>query len=177
MLIVWVLRPAMNETTVEHRAVASLADKPAAAADKPRPVEKQAAASSLVCTIDLARSRVTTAETNDVPLTWSEDGCVNSRSQYGLASGKWSRILVPQDEEVVSVARYAPDKREYRVERYLLSHDAMQAVRTERARYTPPSCGGGKTIASDFGERQNTVAALLPDQANERLVYTCKTTN
>jgi len=176
-LVVWVLRPGMTENEVEQRAVASLAKgSKAAEPAKPapaKPAPKQAA-HSLVCTIDLARSRVTTAETNDVPLTWSEDGCVNGRSQYGLSSGQWSRILVPQDEEVVSVARYAPERHEYRVERYLLGHDAMAAVRTERAKYEPPACGGGRDRAGDFGQRQASVAALLPTQPNERLVYSCK---
>ena len=178
MVLVWILRPALNEQSVEQRAVAALADQALPETKPAKPAPKTAAGTStLVCTIDLARSRVTTAETNDVPLTWSDDGCVNNRSQYGLSSGKWSRILVPQDEEVVSVARYAPDKKEYRVERFLLGHDAMQAVRTERAKYAPPSCGGGQAKASDFGERQTSVAALLPGQPNERLVYSCKPTN
>ncbi len=171
----WFLRPGMNEKEVEQRAVASLA-QPAAATQtqKTAPPLRKPAGSGLVCTIDLARSRVTTAETDDVALTWSDEGCVNGRSQYGFSSGKWSRILVPQDEEAVSVASYAPDKHEYRVDRYLLGHDAMQAVRTERARYEPPACGGGQMAARDLGDRQAAVTALLPTQPNERLVYTCK---
>jgi len=128
----------------------------------------------MVCTIDLARSRVTTAETDDVPLSWTAQGCVNQRTQYGLSGDQWSRVLVPQDEEAVSVARYAPDKREYRVERYLLGHDAMAAVRTERGKYEPPACGGGDVAARTLGERQAAIAALLPAQPNERLVYTCR---
>ena len=176
MLLAWFTRPGMNE--VEQRAVAALARHatPSKPQGKPKSPAKQAA-SQMVCTIDLARSRVTTAETEDVPLSWSADGCVNSRSQYGLSSGQWSRVLVPQDEEAVSVARYAPDKREYRVDRYLLGHDAMAAVRSERAKFEPPACGGGDAAARTFGERQAAIAALLPTQPNERLVYTCRGTD
>ena len=171
MLIAWFTRPGMNQ--VEQRAVAALAKLSKPVKQEPKPVAK-VAASQLVCTIDLSRSRVTTTDTPDVPLTWSTDGCVNKRSQYGLSSGQWSRILVPQDEEAVSVARYSPDKREYRVERYLLDHNAMNAVRTERAKYQPPACGGGEAGARSFGDQQAGLAALLPTQPNERLVYTCR---
>ncbi|GAD48102.1 peptidase S1 family protein [Caenibius tardaugens NBRC 16725] len=175
MLVAWFTRPGMNQ--VEQRAVAALAKHTKPAAEKPKPVANAAAASKLVCTIDLSRSRVTTADTPDVPLTWSSDGCVNSRSQYGLSGGQWSRVLVPQDEEAVSVARYSPDKREYRVERYLLDHNAMSAVRTERAKYQPPACGGGEARARSFGDQQASLTALLPTQPNERLVYTCRIAN
>ena len=175
MLVAWFTRPGMNQ--IERRAVAALARHATPAqtsAQTKTGTPAKAAATRMVCTIDLARSRVTTAETDDVPLSWSAQGCVNQRTQYGLSGDQWSRVLVPQDEEAVSVARYAPDKREYRVERYLLGHDAMAAVRTERGKYEPPACGGGDVAARTLGERQAAIAALLPAQPNERLVYTCR---
>lgn len=171
MLLAWFTRPGMNQ--VERRAVATLARHATPTQAKVGTAAKPATA-RMICTIDLARSRVTTAETADVPLSWSTDGCVNQRTQYGLAGGQWSRILVPQEEEAVSIARYAPDKREYRVERYLLDHDAIAAVRAERAKYEPSVCGGGDAAARTLGERQAVIAALLPAQPNERLVYACR---
>lgn len=172
MFAAWFTRPAMDE--IEERAIAALA-RHALPAEKPKPAPPVAANGDLLCTIDLARSRVTTAETNDVPLTWTDDGCVNRRSQYGLSGGQWSRVLVPNEEETVSVAHYDPGKREYRVDRYLLDHDAMEAVRSERTKYDPPACGGGETAARALGEKQGAITALLPAQPNERLVYRCRT--
>jgi hypothetical protein len=109
----------------------------------------------------------------DVPLRWTEDGCVNARSQYGLAANGWSRILVPNAEDTVTVARFDPSTSTYTTERYLLDLETMTKARAERARYEPPACGGGEEAARKLGEAQGAVAALLPAQPNERLVYKC----
>ncbi|OCC22828.1 protease [Croceicoccus estronivorus] len=171
MFAAWFTRPSMDQ--IEERAVASLAQH-TVPAEKPQPAAANGKG-DLVCTIDLARSRVTNAEMNDVPLNWTDEGCVNHRSQYGLSGGKWSRILVPNEEETVSVAHYDPARQEYRVDRYLLDHDAMESVRAERAKYDPPACGSGDGAARALGEQQGAIAALLPSQPNERLVYRCHT--
>ena len=170
MLAAWFGRPGMNE--IEERAVAALA-RHTVPAEKSRP-SPSPETEAMTCTIDLARSRVTGAPTNDVPLTWSEDGCVNHRSQYGLSSGNWSRVLVPNDEETVSVTHYDPARAEYRVDRYLLDHNAMEAVRAERAKYEIPACGSGEAAAHTLGDEQGAVTALLPVRPNERLVYRCQ---
>ena len=128
----------------------------------------------LVCVIDIGRSRITGGETADVPLKWSEDGCVNARTQYGLADGRWSRIFVPGEEAAVSVNSFDPDTQEYRVERYLLGRDAMEALREARAKYTAPACGAGDEAARTLGSSQAAIAAMLPASPNERLVYDCR---
>jgi len=128
----------------------------------------------LVCVVNVERSRITTGETADIPFTWSPDGCVNSRTQYGLKDGKWSRILVPNSEAAVSVNSYDPAKHEYRIDRYLLGHDAMAEVRKARGQYTTPACGAGEAAARDLGSSQAAVSALLPAQPNERVIYDCR---
>jgi hypothetical protein len=111
--------------------------------------------------------------TDDIPFTWTDGGCVNGRTQYGLKDGKWSRVLVPNDEASVSINSYDPQARQYRVERYLLAHDAMEAVREARGKYHTPECGTGNTAANELGSNQAAIFSLLPTQPNERLVYDC----
>ena len=130
-------------------------------------------ATSLTCVVNVDRSRITNSDTKDVPFTWAKDGCVNGRTQYGLMDGKWSRIFVPSDEAVVSVNTYDPDKREYRVERFLLGSDAMSEARTMRETYKAPACGTGESGAVALGTSQAAIFALLPPQPNERLIFDC----
>ena len=127
----------------------------------------------LTCTLQSARSRVTGAAEQSVPIDWSGDGCVNGRAQYGADAGAWSRVFVPNDEASVSVNRFDPASGEYRVERYLLGHDEMAKARQARGQYTPPSCGAGIQAARELGSKQQAIISLLPPQPNERLVYNC----
>jgi hypothetical protein len=131
-------------------------------------------AGQMTCVIDQSRSRVTTSNTDDVPLSWTDDGCVNGRTQYGLSGTTWARGLVPETEAAVSVNSYDPDKHEYKVERYPLDHDAMEMARKARAGYQAPECGAGADAARDLGAHQAEIMALLPAQPNERLVYNCQ---
>lgn len=175
-LAAWLTRPGFD--AIDEKVNAMLAepeegdDGPTGVIDPPDGVEEEELA--LVCVIDVARSRITGSETTDVPLKWSADGCVNSRTQYGLADGAWSRILVPNDEAVVSVNSFDPETREYRVERYLLGRDAMAAIRTAKGKYSAPACGGGEEAARTLGRDQTALAASLPARPNERLVYDCR---
>lgn len=177
--LAWFTRPGLDE--IEERTAASLArangnDNSSARAGDKAAAGDASEAGARICVIDVARSRVTASDTADIPLQWREDGCVNGRTQYGLSGGQWSRAFVPNDEESVSVATYDPQRREYRVERYLLGRTAIEAARAARARYSPPSCGGGEPAALELGENQAAILGLLPAQPNERLVYRCSDT-
>lgn len=165
----WLTRPSLDDIDERARTMAR-AESPA-----PSPSPSQsAAAGKLVCVLDPGRSRVTVSPVTDVPLEWSEDGCVNGRSQYGLAADGWSRVLVPGSEDTVTVASFDPATRTYKTERYLLELDTMTRMRAERAKYTLPTCGGGQETARQLGESQAALKALLPPVPNERLVYECR---
>ena len=164
----WLSRPGFDQ--VEDRLQERLREEMTAddtGRIAPRPT------GALVCVLDPQRSRVVGEVAQDVPFDWSEDGCVNRRTQYGHAEGAWSRVLVPESEDAVSVNRFDPATREYRVERYLLDRAAMARVRAARAEYQAPACGAGGQAVTEFGARQAAILALLPDRPNERLVYTC----
>jgi len=82
-------------------------------------------------------------------------------------------VVVPSDEDAVSVNAFDPDTREYVVERYLLDREAMTAARAARGNYEAPQCGAGADAARELGSKQNLILSQLPDRPNERFVYAC----
>lgn len=166
-LFLHLTRPGIEE--IDRRTEAALGGD-AVATDSDDSV---ATARAFLCRLDPARSRVTTSATDDVPLEWNPSGCVNKRTQYGFSQGEWSRVLVPNDDQEVSVNSFDPDRREFRAERYLLSQKAMAAARKARGAYTAASCGAEEASAT-LGDQQRAVLDALPAKPNERLVYTCE---
>lgn len=166
----WFTRPSI--AGIDSRAreiVAEARDAQQATA----PAAQTATDVQLTCVFNPQRSRVTVSATTDVPLSWKPDGCVNGRTQYGLAGDGWSRMLVPQGEDTVTIAAYDPATRTYRQDRYLLDLDTMKKVRAERGKYPAPACGAGEGAARQLGDAQAGARSLLPAAPNERLVYDC----
>ncbi|OBX20905.1 protease [Erythrobacter sp. QSSC1-22B] len=128
---------------------------------------------SYVCTLDPQRSRVTSAQAQEVSFDWTAEGCINDRTQYGLSAGSWSRVFVPNEEQAVAVNSFDPARRIYRTERYLLSREAMSTARAARGKYAAPACEA-EDAASSLGDMQTEVVSNLPSQPNERLVYSCE---
>jgi serine protease Do len=126
-----------------------------------------------LCRLNEARSRVTVSKTDDVPLDWRADGCVNGRTQYGANAGAWSRTFVPNGEATVTVQRYDPAKARYSVERFLMGAEAMDAARAVRARYKDTSCSTDPAQQRAVADMEAAVRATLPTTPNERLVYDC----
>jgi len=168
-LLLQATRPGIEE--IDRLTSAALVDEKEGAGGT-RDEEDSTAARSYICRLDQQRSRVTTSDTNDVPFEWSGTGCVNGRTQYGFSKGVWNRVLVPNDDQEVSVNSFDPDRREFRTERYLLSRSAMQKAREARSAYEAPQCGGNAAAAT-LGEQQRAVLDALPAKPNERLVYEC----
>jgi hypothetical protein len=129
---------------------------------------------SVTCTLVPERSRVTGEALPVLDVSWSANGCANGRTQYGRDGGAWSRVFVPADEAAVSINRYDPGTNEFVVERYLLGSEAMSQARAARAEFEAPSCGASDDQARAFGAEQGGLAALLPANPNERLVYSCR---
>jgi hypothetical protein len=124
--------------------------------------------------LDPQRSRVTVSDITDVPITWSQDGCMNGRSQYGLAGDGWSRVLVPNGEDAIAVTHFDAESHTYTVERFLMGLDAMNQARAARQKIVAPACGAGDAEARRFGQDQQAIRALLPGEPNERMRYNCQ---
>ncbi len=167
-LAAYLTRPGLDE--IDRRVAAAMQE--GEDADDDTPAASSNGDLALQCTLLPERSRITSAEAQDLTFDWQSSGCVNERTQYGFAGGTWSRVFVPNSEDAVSVNSFDPDRRIYRVERYLLPRSEMSAAREARARYTAPKCGAGDA-ASRLGDLQTEVLGQLPQQPNERLVYEC----
>ena len=166
-LFLQITRPGIEE--IDRIAAAAVGGGDA---DTPVALDGEEATRKFTCRLDQQRSRVTTSATDDVPFEWSPSGCVNGRTQYGFSQGTWNRVLVPNDDQEVSVNSFDPARREFRTERFLLSQSAMQRARQARGAYEAPKCGGNEAGAA-LGEQQRAVLDALPAKPNERLVYTC----
>ncbi|MCL6249520.1 serine protease [Altererythrobacter sp. KTW20L] len=165
----WLSRPAF--TDIEDRLEDRLRSE--MAGEDGGPIEVATPAGSFRCVLDTARSRVLSEPVEVLPLEWSADGCVNGQTQFGMASGQWTRVLVSADEQSVALNRFDPATGEYVVDRFLLDREAMVAARTARAAFQAPACGAGPEAAAELGVQQLAVTTALPQSPNERLVYTC----
>jgi len=163
-VIAFVSRPSL---------VAAEAARPDAA-DKGQPVQPDRFVGRNQCRLVPERSRVTVSSTGDVPLDWAASGCVNARTQYALNGEVWTRILVPNDEQTVSVAQFRPSDGEYVVTRYSLDAPAMTRVRALRRDVEVKACTGDAEARTVLADQQREITAVLPNLPNERLVYRCE---
>ncbi|MBX7540155.1 S1 family peptidase [Qipengyuania sphaerica] len=170
-LIAFLTRPGLDE--IDRRVAAEMQDGGAAQNGKDPLATNAQGDAKLVCRIVPERSRITSTETPEITFDWTVEGCVNERTQYGYASGNWSRVFVPNSEDAVSVNSFDPDRRIFRSERYLLPRSAMIDAREARGKYEAPKCGD-EGAASKLGDLQGEVLGQLPQQPNERLVYQCE---
>ncbi len=164
--MVWLARP--GDSDVEDRLAAGTNNDSSVDEDS----GPAFAAGPVICTLDIDRSRITGAPARDHEFTWSDAGC-HGETQYELRGDAWQRIFVPREDYMVRTASINPATGEYRVERYLLPRSQWQIARDTRMNYDPPSCGA-LNGSERLGELQDSVFALLPDEPDERLIYTCR---
>ncbi len=127
-----------------------------------------------LCTLVAERSRVIQSTTDPVPLNWNETGCVNGRTQYAQAGDTWTRILVPEAEQAVSVLEIRPGSAEYVVSRYLLDSAAMDQVRKLRQQVDVKACTSDSEARTLLTDQLREIEGVLPELPNERLVYSCR---
>ena len=127
-----------------------------------------------LCHFQPERSRVTVSPTNDIPLDWTEAGCMNARTQYARNGDVWTRILVPNGEQNVSVLEFRPGADEYVVTRYALDADTMTRIRALRRGVEVKACTPDADQRTILADQQRDIAAALPHLPNERLVYECE---
>lgn len=132
-----------------------------------------AALGHMVCTLVPERSRVTVTTTDKVDLEIGADGCVNGRTQYAESGTRWQRVLVPDQEQTVSVLDFDPATRIYTNTRYLLSSEQMQRAREIRATVPLKTCSADQSARAALAAQQQSVRATLPPVYNEKLVYSC----
>jgi V8-like Glu-specific endopeptidase len=162
-------------------AVAAFLSRPSLAAAEAAPPGNSVAAAPPtgqfagrnLCRLVRERSRVVVSPSSDVPLDWADNGCVNARTQYARNGEVWTRILVPNGEQAVSVLQFTPATGEYVVTRYLLDAPTMTRVRALRRDVGVKACTPDAEARTILADQQRDMGAILPRLPNERLVYSC----
>ena len=168
-LVIFAIRPSFDE--VESRVRATM--MPYGDVSKPVAAKLTTNTAKKRCVIQPDRSRVTVSETADVLFDWTAGGCINGRTQYVENAGTWSRSFVPNTEAQVSLVSYEPDRKTYRIERYLLGLDAMATAREARQRYEVKSCSADTDVRDKIDNMNKAVREVLPTSPNELLVFAC----
>ena len=179
-VVLWLIRPPLS--SIDERAKDALAaPSPTTSPTGAKLATKVADADSskggtgkMICVIDPQRSRVTVSDTADIPLTFEAGGCVNKRTQYGLGPNGYSRVLVPKQDETVSVNAYDPATRTFRTDHFLLGFDTMAKLREARGKFKAPECGATDDVARKLAGDEQSLTALLPPEPQERLAYRCQ---
>ena len=133
----------------------------------------QASFGKMLCRIAPDRSRINLSNPADVTIDWQPDGCMNGRTQYAENGAKWERILVPNDEQTVSVLEYDLATRSYSESRYLLSAAQMKKARSLRGAVKQKACTTSEAERQLLSRQQTAIRAALPARPDEWLVYDC----
>jgi len=159
-VIAFLSRPARDDLDIEPIRVAKAAPSPERLGPS-------------LCKLQPERSRVTISSPDDVKLDWGADGCMNGRTQYARRGDTWTRILVPNSEQTISVLDYNPVRGEHVVTRYLVGAEAMAKARDLRRQVEIKACSTDPEAVTILGDRQESIRQSLPEIPNERLVYSC----
>ncbi len=125
------------------------------------------------CRLVPERSRINLSSPKNVAIDWEADGCMNARTQYAENGSKWDRILVPDDEQTVSVLQYDAATRTYSESRYLLTASQMAAARKLRSAVKFKACTTSESERQQLAQQQSAIRGALPPQPDEWFVYAC----
>jgi hypothetical protein len=110
----------------------------------------------------------------DLNLDWGAAGCVNGRTQYAENGSRWDRILIPADEQTVSVLQFDPATRAYVSMRYFLPAGQMDALRKIRTQVKLKACSTDEAARANLSQQQAAMRTQLPTYPNEKIVYACR---
>lgn len=164
-IVLFVLRPT-GEPMLPQAVTA--ASKPPAPT-----ISSTAALGKMVCRVVPERSRVVSSSTQDLTIDWGKAGCMNGRTQYAENGSKWDRILVPSEDQTVSVLQFDPAARSYVNSRYFLGAEQMDSLRKIRATVTLKACSADEAGRANLATQQAAIRAALPARPNEKIVYSC----
>jgi S1-C subfamily serine protease len=137
-------------------------------------VSSTAPLGKLVCKVVPDRSRVVSSSVEDLTIDWGGAGCMNGRTQYAENGSKWDRILVPSEDQTVSVLQFDPAMRTYSNQRYFLTATQMDALRKIRSQVTLKACSPDEAGRANLATQQAAIRTLLPPYPNEKIVYSCR---
>ena len=165
-VVTFLVRPSFGEA--EDRVEARLKSE-----ERTRPTPETAVAGTNICTLIPERSRIIMSNAATVELHWQADGCINDQTQYSREGGHWTRVLVPDQEETVTINSFAPETGEFKVEHFMLGFSQMEKARAIRGRYEGDTCSANPARLAELEDMQKAIRQSLPAQPNETLVYSC----
>lgn len=175
-LAAFFLRPSFDQVEDRAAIIANEMEASQGGAKASAAAPETQAVGDNLCRIDINRSRVTVSDTSDVPINWTETGCINGKTQLVRSGGGWSRVFVPSDEESVSIRSFDPATGTYRSEKYALDAITAEEARKARAGVSFAGCTTDPAQLEALAQMEQRVRAVLPPQPNERLVYHCART-
>ncbi|WP_245825099.1 S1C family serine protease [Sphingomonas azotifigens] len=161
----FVLRPSFDEASIAAPGTGNDTAEAKLPAD--------AAQGPLVCTLQPDRSRITVSAGEAVRLSVGPDGCIDGGTQYAESGRRWQRVLVPADDQTVTVREFDPDSQTLTDTRYLLSAADMQKVRDVKPATPVNQCTADQAKRASLASLQQLMRAALPPTYNEKLVYHC----
>lgn len=164
-VIAFLLRPGFVDESEEAANAANAAEAAAPGGT--------ASVGENLCRIDGDLSRVTVSDTDDVPFSWTADGCLNGQTQFVQSAGRWMRVLVPADEASISIRTFDPAIGRYRADKYLVDAQTVEQARSLREKLGWSGCTVDPARLAALGHMQTEIKALLPSSPNERLTYQC----
>ena len=127
-----------------------------------------------ICKVDMARSRLTLSQPDDIAFNWAEGGCVNGDTQYVASGTGWQRVTIPAEGHYLASSRFDPANGVLRVDRWLPDADTMAKARALVGDKPIPACGSNPEALARIAALQSHIAAIVPAQPNERIVYHCQ---
>ena len=146
---------------------------PSAAAIDPATAVNAQLYGKQLCRIDPSRSRINLSSPKDVTIDWAPEGCMNGHTQYAENGSKWDRILVPDEDQTVSILQYDGATRSYSESRYLLSASQMTAARKLRSAVKFKACTASEADRQQLAQQQSAIRGALPPRPDEWFVYSC----
>ncbi|MBY0582775.1 MAG: trypsin-like peptidase domain-containing protein [Sphingomonas sp.] len=127
----------------------------------------------MMCHILPERSRINVSKPVDVMIDYGRDGCINGQTQYAENGKKWERILVPANEQTVSVIEFDGSAKTYTESRYFLTASQMTKARQLRDAVEQKACTPDEAERQKLRSQQSAIRDALPPQPDEWLVFGC----
>ncbi|OYY88517.1 MAG: trypsin [Sphingomonas sp. 28-66-16] len=127
----------------------------------------------MLCRVAPERSRINLSTPKDVTIDWERDGCMNGRTQYAENGSKWDRILVPNEDQTVSILEYDAAAQTYTDSRYYLTASQMEQARKLRSAVKFKACTTSEAERLALQQQQIAIRDALPPRPDEWLVYRC----
>ena len=140
---------------------------------RPQSASKSQYLGDNICTLDRERSKMTVSNITQLELNWAQNGCINGRTLYVETDNNWQRIFVPNNEQTISVNSFNPESGDFRISRYLVEREIMDAARVKRQAIGNIQCSANAEKRDSLGIFQSSLSDTLPSSPNEILVFSC----